>query len=266
MKRHLNVIKILLMFILVIGPAGVVSAQKHASPDKSGKIELPSSVVKIGKENTFQNSERDFPNLLPSEFAKELLDSSKVKIDNPNLIRMLNESAINKSPFSIGVRATIYLGEWPLNYQSSETSPNWEYQKVNTNYYDNRGGQANYQIHYVQESQKMIKGVLTAKVPNAEDVQKMILHTAMEKSKLPLTFETVIGAGTKHHHIYNVAPNRLGNLTAYAPAINEKGEITYGEVYLVMRGTKRNIVVKNVTTQAIGAWIPIQDHLSFTFH
>ena len=89
-------------------------------------------MVKIGKENTFQNSERDFPNLLPSEFAKELLDSSKVKIDNPNLIRMLNESAINKSPFSIGVRATIYLGERPLNYQSSETSPNWEYQKVLT--------------------------------------------------------------------------------------------------------------------------------------
>ena len=28
-----------------------------------------------------------------------------------------------------------------------------------------------------------------------------------------------------------------------------------------MKGTKRTIVVKNVTTQAIGAWIPIQDHL-----
>jgi hypothetical protein len=37
-------------------------------------------------------------------------------------------------------------------------------------------------------------------------------------------------------------------------------------VYLVIKGTKRTIVVKNVTSQGIGAWIPVQDHLSFTYH
>ena len=226
---------------------------------------MPSSVVNIGKENTFPNVDNDLPYLQPSEFTKELLETSNVKIDNPHLIRMLNESAINKSPFAIGVRATIYMGEWPLNYKSTATTPIWEYQKINTNFYDNRGGQGNYQIHYVQETQKMIKGALTTKVPHADAVQKMIMQKAMEKSKLPLATETVIGAGTKHHQVYNVAPNSLGYLNAFAPALNEKGDITYGEVYLVIKGTKRKIVVKNVTSQGIGAWIPIQGHLSLSF-
>ncbi|MDQ0216842.1 hypothetical protein J2S13_003340 [Oikeobacillus pervagus] len=229
------------------------------------KINIPSSVISITKENTYPNPTQDLPSLQPSELTQELLDTSKVKIENPHLIRMLNESSFNKSPFSIGLRATIYLGEWPLNYESTETVPNWEYQKINTNYHDNRGGEANFQLHYVQETQKTIKGGLTAKVPNADDVQKMMMIKAGEKTNVPLAFSTTIGAGTKKNQTYNVPPNRLGYLYAYAPAINEKGKITYGEVYIVFKGWKRYIVTKNVTSQGIGAWIPIQDHVSFGF-
>ncbi len=232
---------------------------------KNSKIEVPNSVMKIAKENTYPNPTQDLPYLQPSELTEELIETSNVKIENPNLIRMLNESNMNKSPFSLGLRATIYLGEWPLNYESSETAPNWEYQKINTNYYDNRGGKSNYQIHYVQETQKNIKGGLTAKVPNAEDVQKMMMLKAMENTDLPLAFQTIIGAGTKKDQVYNIAPKRLGYLYGYAPAVNEKGKVTYGEVYLVMKGMKRTIVVKNVTSQGIGAWIPVQDHVSFGF-
>lgn len=47
--------------------------------------------------------------------------------------------------------------------------------------------------------------------------------------------------------------------------MNEKGKVTYGEVYLVLKGTKREILVKNVTSHGIGAWIPIQDYVSFGF-
>jgi len=146
-----------------------------------------------------------------------------------------------------------------------ETSTNWEYQKINTNFYDNRGGTSNFQIHYVQEAQKVIRGGLTAKVPSSNDIQKMMLIRASEKSKLPLAFETVVGGGTKKDRVYNIPPQRLGYLYAYAPAVNEKGKVTYGEVYLVLKGSKREIVVKNVTSQGIGAWIPIQDHASFQF-
>lgn len=242
-----------------------VTAAEAAKKSDNRHYQMPSSVMNIAKENTYPNPTQDLPSLQPSEFTKDLLSTSKVKIENPDLIRMLNETSINKTPFAIGLRATIYLGEWPLNYESSETVPNWEYQKINTNYFDNRGGNANYKIHYVQEMQKQIKGGLTAKIPHADDVQKMMMLTAAQKTKLPLSFSTTIGAGTKKSQIYNIPAQRLGYLYAYAPAVNEKGKVTYGEVFIVLKGMKRSIVVKNVTSQGIGAWIPIQDHVTFAF-
>ncbi|VEF48881.1 Uncharacterised protein [Bacillus freudenreichii] len=263
MKWHRVILKAFVLIALLLAPAASTIAKNEGTKKKG--LDVPSSVVNIGKENTFTNPAPDLPRLQPSNFAKELLKSSKVKIENPNLIRMLNESAATKSPFSFGTKATIFLGEWPLNYKSEETTPNWEYQKVNTNFYDNRGGTGNYQIHYVQEAQKIIKGGLTAKVVQAEDVQKMMQQKAFEKVKLPLAFETAVGGGTKHHQVYNIPPTRMGYLYAFAPAVHEKGSLTFGEVYLVMKGSKHRIIVKNVTSQEIGAWIPIQDHLSFSF-
>src|SRR5690606_19442024 len=114
------------------------------------------------------------------------------------------------------------------------------------NFYDNRGGDRPYQIHYVQEQQKVVKGGLTAKIKSAEDVQKMMMLTAAKKTGLPLAFETTIGAGTKKDQVYNIQPKRLGYLYGYAPAINEKGKVTFGEVYLMLKGNKKMIVVKNV--------------------
>ena len=229
------------------------------------KYKIPESVLSINKENTYPNPSQDSPLLEPSELSKQLLKTSNVKIENPELIHMLNETNIGNNPVAFWYRATVYLGKWALNYESKETSPNWEYQKINTNFYDNRGGDANFQIHYVQETQKVVRGGLTAKVPSSEDIQKMMLTKASEKSKLPLAFETIVGAGTKTDRVYNIPSMRLGYLYGYAPAINEKGKVTYGEVYLVLKGSKREIVVKNVTSQGVGAWIPIQDHVSFQF-
>ncbi|WP_240371930.1 YfkD famly protein [Anoxybacteroides rupiense] len=229
------------------------------------KQALGNSAVDISKENTYPNSTQDLPYLQPSSLAKQLLQSANVKIENPELIRLLNESSISSTPFSIGYRATIYLGQWPLNYQSLETSTNWEYQKVNTNFLDNRGGKAAQKLHYRQEMQKQIRGGLTAQVPSEEAVKKMMLLTAMKKTSLPLSFSTVIGIGTKKDQSYQVPAKKMGYLYAYAPAVNEKGKVTYGEVYIVLKGNKKKIMVKNVTTQGIGAWIPVQDRLSFSY-
>ncbi|RLQ94505.1 YfkD famly protein [Falsibacillus albus] len=262
MKWPQSILAVIFALFTLTNP---VHAEKTKAPEKSVQAKIPSSVLNVAKENTYPNPTQDMPYLQPSEFTKDLLKSSNVKIDNPNLIKMFNESAINKTPFSIGLRATIFLGEWPLSYESSETAPNWEYQKINTNYFDNRGGKKNYQIHYVQESQKVIKGGLTAKIAKSEDVKKMMLLKAMENTKLPLSWDTIVGAGTKKDNVYNIAPKRLGYLYGYAPAVNEKGKVTYGEVYLVLKGLKRMIIVKNVTSQGIGAWIPVQDHVSFGF-
>ena len=252
---------IFIVFALVLTIFSPASAEKTAPKKKL----IPDGVLNITKENTYPNPTQDEPLLQPSDLAKRLIDSSRVKIENPNLIRMLNETSVSATPFAFGYKAIIYLGQWPLNYESAETSPNWEYQKINTNYYDNRGGEKPYQIHYVQEAQKVIKGGLTAKIQNADEVKKMMLTKAAGKTNLPLAFETVIGLGTKKDQIYNIPRKRLGYLYAYAPAINEKGKITYGEVYLLLKGNKKTLVIKNVTSQGIGAWIPIQDYVSFSF-
>lgn len=265
MKPLLYVLAIL--FSVVFLP-GMSVATPKVSPDEMpavSKVNVPPSVQNITKENTYPNPTQDLPFLQPSQLAKQLIDSSGTKIENPELIHMLNESNIAKAPLAFGYRATIYMGHWALNYQSQETSPNWEYQKINTNYFDNRVGNAPYKIHYVQEAQKTIRGGLTAKIPASDDVQKMMLLKAMEKTNLPLAFETIVGAGTKKDQVYNIPANRLGYLHGYASAVNEKGKVTYGEVYLILKGNKRSIALKNVTSQGIGAWIPVQDLLSFSF-
>ncbi|WP_174732808.1 YfkD famly protein [Mesobacillus harenae] len=269
MKKYVPILAAA-MIIFLSSLAPVFAEKGKEEPAKSQEAEktkykVPSSVMNITQENTYPNPAEDLPKLEPSDMTKELIKSSKVKIENPDLIRMLNETSINSTPFAIGYRAIVYLGQWPLNYESTETSPNWEYQKINTNYYDNRGGKSPYQIHYVQEAQKVVRGGLTAKIPNSPEVQKMMILKSMEKTGLPLAFETIVGAGTKKDQIYNIQPKRLGYLYGFAPAINEKGKVTYGEVYLMLKGNKKMLVIKNVTSQGIGAWIPVQDHVSFTF-
>lgn len=226
---------------------------------------IPKSVMDISKENTYPNPSQDLPYLQPSELTKELIGTSNVPIENPELIKILNESSITPSPVSIGYRASIYLGRWALNYESQETAVNWEYQKINTNYFDNRGGKTPVQISYKQETQKRVKGGLTAKISDHIDVKKMMLLKAAKKSKLPLAFETIVGFGTKKDQVYNIPPKKMGYLYTFVPAVNEKGKVTYGEVYLVLKGSKKEILVKNVTQQGIGAWIPVQDRASFNF-
>ncbi|WP_042351794.1 YfkD famly protein [Bacillus massiliigorillae] len=263
MKKWLITISTAILICAYPLAANGISITQRSS--QVAALKVPANVIHITKENTYPNPSQDLPYLQPSELTKQLIASSNVKIENPELIRILNETTIAKAPFALGYRATIYLGHWALQYESAETSPNWEFQKINTNYYDNRGGNLPYRMHYVQELQKMIHGGLTAKVPAAKDVQKMMILKAADKTNLPLSFETIIGGGTKSERVYNIPPNRLGYLYAYASAVNEKGKVTYGEVYLVLKGNKRSLVIKNVTSQGIGAWIPVQDHISFGF-
>jgi hypothetical protein len=263
MKRSLLVF---MTFILVVMCSQAQVFAEEKGKEDENKFEVPNSVLNISKENTYPNPSQDFPYLQPSELAEELIETTDVDIENPDLIRILNESNISTTPLAIGYRANIYLGQWPLSYESSETSINWEYKEANVNQLDNRGGNQQHKIKYVQEQEKKITGDLTSKINNAEEVKKMMMIKAMEKTKLPLAFETFIGKGTKKGQVYNVAPKNIGYLYGYAPAVNERGKVTFGEVYLQLKGSKKKLVIKNVTQQGIGAWIPVQDHLSFQFH
>lgn len=245
---------------------GSLSVYGEGKKNDKKNFPLPDYVLDISKDNTYPNPTQDLPHLQPSELTQKLLESTYVKIENPELIRLLNESSITNAKSALLLRASIYLGEWPLSYDSVETSVNWEYQKVNTNFIDNRGGNDAKRLQYVQEQQKKVTGGLTAKIPRGEEVKKMMMMKAAEKTGLPLAFETIIGYGTKKDQVYNVAPRNVGYLYGYVPAANEKGKVTYGEVYLVMKAGKPKLEIKNVTQQGIGAWIPVQDHLSFQFH
>lgn len=224
--------RILLVFLLILlsaSPSAMANNKVDQSVKKMEQVKIPSHVLDIAKENTYPNPTQDLPYLQPSEFTQKIIKTSKVKIENPNLIRMLNETSVNNSPFSLGLRATIYLGEWPLNYDSIETAPNWQYQKINTNYFDNRGGKTNYKIHYVQESQKAVRGGLTAKVAKSEDVRKMMLLKAMEKTQLPLSFDTIIGAGTKKITITMYQLSDSGICMAMHPLLMKKEKLRMGK-------------------------------------
>ncbi|PGL69613.1 YfkD famly protein [Bacillus sp. AFS055030] len=262
MSKWLKPFVLLNIAILIIS---LNNGQTTFAAAAKSEIKVPRSAANVTKENTYPNPTQDLPELQPGGLAKQLLNSSNVKIENPNLIRMFNESSVSKAPFAVGYNAKIYLGVWPLNYESNETTINWQYKKINTNFLDNRGEKTYKRIKYYQNSQQIIKGGLTAKVRNADEVINLMMHDASEKTTLPLAFQTVVGAGTKNERVYNVPPKQLGYLYAYAPAVNEKGKVTFGEVYLILKGNKRSLQVKNVVSQGVGAWIPVQDYVSFGY-
>ena len=259
--------KIVLMLVIlaVILPLNTLAAEGQ-KVGKDQSLKVPDSTVNISKENTYPNPAQDLPTLQPSELTKELTGSADVPIANPELIQILNDSSISPSKLAIGYRASIYLGKWALNYDSAETNINWQYKQANINRVDNRGGNGPIQMTYRQEEEKKVNGGLTASIPDSEDVKKMMMMKASEKTKLSLSFQTMIGKDTKKGNVYNVGAKNYGTLTSYVPAVNEKGTVTYGEVYLVLKGSKMKLEVRNVTQQGIGAWIPVQDYLSFEFN
>src|SRR5690349_8510303 len=100
-KKYSSVL-MLLIFMFTLLPTAFADKVNY---------QVPASVKNITKENTYPNPTQDLPLLQPSDLTKKLLDSSRIKIENPDLIRMLNESSINSTPFAIGYRAIVYLGQ-----------------------------------------------------------------------------------------------------------------------------------------------------------
>lgn len=262
--RYLRLVILILFVSTLLLPSQLILA-KEKTKEKKDPFKLPNHVLTIAKENTFPNTSHNEEIIEPSELTKELIEDVNVPIDNLKLIKLLNETTLQPSPIAVGYRGNIYLGRWPLHYKSEDTTVNWEYQFVNENELNNVNSDVSQEIRYNQQEQREVKGALTSKVEQSEQIKKMILRTAQNKTNLPLSFKTVVGANTKKDQYYNVPVKKIGYLQAYAPAVSEKGQITYGEVYLRLKGSQKALVIKNVTKQGVGAWIPIQDHLSFSF-
>jgi len=265
-KRTIVFICLIILWIGSLESPHLAHADKKSKKeDEQESFTLPKNVLSIQKENTFPNVTEDMELIEPSKATKELLQANKVKIENPDVIKMLNESVITPSPLAIGYRANIYLGRWTLYYESENTSVIWDYQEINKNNLNNQGGESVQELRYIQQEEREVKGALTNKAAHASMIKQMMLQSSQRKTSLPLAFSTVFGANTKLDHFYNVPKDKTGTLQAYAPAVNEKGKVVSGEVYIQLKGSGKEIVIKNVTKQGIGAWIPIQDHVSFSF-
>lgn len=256
-------VQAIIVLVLLLSLPFAVSAEENV--EEKNPFDIPNHVLDISKENTYPNSTEDQEVIEPSELAKELIEETNIPIENPEFIKMLNETTLHPSPIAIGYRGMVYLGRWPLNYESQETTINWEYQKINENQINNIGGENTQYLKYVQQNEKEINGALKNKISNAEQIKQMILLTSKNKTKLPLAYNTVIGQNTKKENTYDVPVDKTGTLSAYAPAVSEKGQVTFGEVYIQLKGSKKSIQIKNVTKQGVGAWIPIEDHVSFSF-
>lgn len=233
--------------------------------EKKDEYEVPDHVLSIAKENTFPNKTKDTEEIEASDATNELLETTDINITNQGLIQMLNETTIKPSPIGIGYRGMIFLGRWPLAYESQQTAVNWEYHEINQNKLNNLGGDADQVMSYHQDERREILGALTNEITDPDDIRLMMLQVAKDKTNLPLTYQTVIGEQTSLKNSYHVAADEYGILQAYAPAVYEKGKVTFGEVYIELKGNKKSIVVKNIVKQGIGAWIPIQDHVSLSF-
>ncbi|ASK61078.1 hypothetical protein CFK37_02130 [Virgibacillus phasianinus] len=248
--------------MVLVFPVSGYSKEKKSQQDE---FAVPNHVLTITKENTYSNSAEDQEIVEPSKATKAFIEELDIPVENPDLIKMLNETSVKPSPFSIGYRGMIYLGRWALNYKSTNTTVNWEYQKINTNEQNNLGGESPQKMHYIQKEQREITGALVNKIASPEDVKKMILLDAAKETKLPLSYQTIIGKDTQKENNYTIPVNKYGTLTAYVPAVIDKGQVTFGDIYIQLKGNNKSIQVKNVTKQGIGAWIPIQDHLAFSF-
>ncbi|MGP4067218.1 YfkD family protein [Halobacillus sp. B29] len=235
----------------------------EAKQEDRNDTRVPGHVVNISENNTYTNKNGEDRKLKKESRTHELLKDTNVKITNPTLIEMFNETSITPSPFAIGYRGEIFLGRWPLAYHSKETTVNWKYQKINENELNNVSGPQTEKLSYEQIVEKQVQGGLTTQTSHSDQLREMILLEAQKNTELPLAYQTVIGRGTTHSKAYDIAVDYKGVLQAYAPALKETGEAAFGDVYIQLKGSDKKVIVKNVTKQEIGAWIPVENHISF---
>ncbi|MCA1010195.1 YfkD famly protein [Halobacillus halophilus] len=235
----------------------------EAKQEDRNDTKVPGHVINISENNTYTNKNSEDRKLKKESRTPELLKDTKVKITNSKLIEMFNETSITPSPFAIGYRGEIFLGRWPLAYNSKETTVNWKYQKINENELNNVNGVKTKKIGYEQIGEKQVQGGLTTQTSHSDQLREMILLEAQKNTDLPLAYQTVIGRGTSHSKAYDVAVDYKGVLEAYAPALKETGEAVFGDVYIQLKGSDKKVMVKNITKQEIGAWIPVENHISF---
>ena len=218
--------------------------------------QIPAHVQSIEEENTAEQENEVIIDSEAEELTEQWLEKSDIEITNPHLIIQLNETEVNRSIFAFGYSSEVYLGRWPLSYQTSESSVNWSYQKINDNYL------AGDELNYLQIEEQKVSGGLQSSVDQSEQVQNMILKDVTERIKWPIDYQATFGANTEKT-LPMSNDSGAERLEAYVGAVKETGTITYGEVYLTMTGRKQELTIKNIVEEEVTAWLPVKNHLAF---
>src|SRR5690625_4849497 len=193
----------------------ITLADKKTPENKEEQLILPNNVLSITKSNTFPNPSEEMAFVEPSELTKKLLESIKEPIENPEIIKLLNETSIKTTPFTLGYQSDIYLGRWPLYYKSESSSIIWDYEHINMNELNNRSGNESQEIKYVQKKDRTVKGALMNKIDDPEMIKKLILQKTKSKAPFSVAFTTKVGANTKLNNVYNIGAKKIGILEAY---------------------------------------------------
>lgn len=258
-------IVILVMVLLVTIIYSPLSPSALAEQKKEKQLTLPKNIRSIAKSNTFPNLEEQLTIVEPSKLTEQLLEQISEPIENPELIALLNESTVKTTPFSIGYDAQIYVGRWPLYYISENSSVIWDYKHINTNELNNKHYKDGKELTYTQAKNEIVKGALMNQIDEPDMIKKLISHNINDKAPFSVSFSTEINEKTKLNDIYKVGANKVGILDAYVPAVKEKGQVVYGDVYIKSKGANIHLDITNVTKHSIGAWIPIEDHVALTY-
>src|SRR5690625_2846155 len=100
MNKKLSYLFSFLLFgYVVINPSMSFAKEKEQVVTP---YEIPNHVLTISKENTFPNSTEDLEIVEPSKLTKSFLDVLDIPVDNPDLIKLLNETSLKPSPISLG--------------------------------------------------------------------------------------------------------------------------------------------------------------------
>src|SRR5699024_2648376 len=134
------IIILCIIYTVILSPLPNVYAEDTSKKEKAEKITLPKNILNIQKENTFNNVGEITELPEPNKTTKSQLKDSKMKVNKPDVIKMLNESRIQSSPLSIGYSASIYLGSWRSNDEADKTSLKCDYEEINNNKLNNDKG------------------------------------------------------------------------------------------------------------------------------
>src|SRR5699024_8081901 len=96
-RKNYTLALIIVLVFACLFPLNSFAAEKEKGKSKD-KFEVPSHVLSISKENTFPNTTEDQQVVEPSKLTKSLLEDVDIPIENPDLIKQLNETTLNPSP------------------------------------------------------------------------------------------------------------------------------------------------------------------------